>query len=328
MKALANRDPFRLGLVTIAVGVVLGLGVLLISVIPFGKSTYTAVLEQSAGLRAKEDVQVSGVRVGEVRSVKLVGSAVHVTFTVDKGIHLGSRTTAAVKVATLLGTHLLAVTPEGSGNLPHDTIPISRTSVPFNLQDVLDQGTHRVEQLDSAKLAKLFSTMARELAPSTQQFGPALQGVVRLSDDVARRSDQFGALLKAARSVTGQLSASSGDLIGLMKQTDLVVSEVTARRAAIHRLLVEARRLAHNVNAVIGQTKADVHPALRALNGALAELHRQDGTLRHVLDTMAPAVRYIANASGNAPYGDLHTYNNAGIIPPNDGIGCKLAGNC
>lgn len=328
MKRLADRSPFRLGLGTIAIGVVLGLGVLLFSVIPFGKHTYTAVLAQSAGLRAKEDVQVGGVRVGEVRSVKLVGHTVHVSFTVDNDVHLGSRSTAAVKVATLLGTHLLAITPQGSGSLRDDTIALSSTSVPFNLQDVIDQGTHKLEQLDSAKLAKLFTVLADELSPSSEEFGPALKGVVRLSDDVAKRSDQLGGLLKATRDVTGQLSESSGDLLGLMKQTNLVVSEVTARRQAIHRLLVEVHRLARNTNAVIDETKADVHPALRALNGALAELRRQDGTLRHVIYTMAPAVRYLANATGNAAYGDLHTYDNSGILPPNDGIGCKFAGTC
>jgi phospholipid/cholesterol/gamma-HCH transport system substrate-binding protein len=326
MKPLQDRNPFRLGLVAIAVGILLAIGVLLLTVVPFGKNTYTAVLAQSAGLQPKEDVLVSGVRVGEVRSVKLVGDTVHVTFTVSKSVHLGSRTTAAVKVATLLGTHLLAVTPQGSGSMVDDTIPLDRTSVPFNLQDVLDQGTHRLEQLNAPRLAKLLSVMARQLAPSSQEFGPALKGVIRLSDVVAKRSDQFGGLLRAARSVTGQLSSSSSDLIALMRQTNLVVGEVTARRDAIHALLVESTRLARNVNAVIGETRADVHPALAALNSALAELRRQDKTLRDVLDTMAPAVRYIANASGNAPYGDL--YAHAPVLPPNDGIGCKLAGTC
>jgi phospholipid/cholesterol/gamma-HCH transport system substrate-binding protein len=326
MKSLESRDPFKLGLAAIAVGAVLGLLVLLLTVIPFGKHTYTAVLAQSAGLRPKEDVQVFGVRVGEVRSVELAGDRVKVSFTVKNDVHLGSRTTAAVKVATLLGTHILAVTPSGSGDLPDDTIPLARTSVPFNLQDVLDQGTHNLEQLDSSKLATLLTTMTKELSPSSDGVGPALEGVVRFSDAVASRSDQIGELLTAARSVTGQLSASSVDLIDLMKQTNLVVSEVTARRDAIHKLLVETTRLAGNVNAIIADTKADTQPALRALNGALAELRSQDKNLRGVLETMAPAVRYLANATGHGPYGNL--YSKPPTLPPNDGIGCTFAGTC
>lgn len=325
MKALSSRNPFRVGLLALAAAVALGLAVVLLSVIPFGKHTYTAVLAQSAGLRPQEDVLVHGVRVGEVRSVDLAGRSVRVRFTVADGVALGDQSTAAVKVATLLGTHSLAVVPRGSGTLPDDTIPLSRTTVPFNLQDVLDRGTHRLEQLDSAKLARLLSVMADQLAPSTAEIGPALAGVVRLSDVVTRRSGQIGDLLTAANSVTSQLSSSTGDIVALMKQANLVVSEVTARRAAIHDLLREATRLARNVDAIVGQTRADVQPALRALDGALTELNRQDGTLRRVLRTMAPSVRYLANAGGNAPYVDL--YAHPPLLPPDD-ASCRLTGAC
>jgi phospholipid/cholesterol/gamma-HCH transport system substrate-binding protein len=325
MKALADRNPFRVGLVALAAGVVLGLVVLVVSVVPFGQRTYTAVLAQSAGLRAQEDVQVNGVRVGEVRSVELVGQAVHVRFTVDKDVHLGARTSAAVKVATLLGTHFLAVDPGGSGELADRTIPLERTSVPFNLQDVLDRGTARIQELDAPQLARMFSVLADQLAPSTDDLGPALSGVVRLSDAVAQRSDQFGDLLRGAQRVTRQLADGSADLVDLMKQTNLVVSEVTARRDAIHKLLVEASRRAGNVNAVIDSTRADVGPALAAINSALAELRRQDRTLRSVLRTMAPAARYVANATGNAPYGNL--YAQPPVLPPND-ASCRLLGSC
>lgn len=326
MKALESRDPFKLGLAAIAVGVLIAVGIELFTIIPFGKDTYTAVFEQSAGLQPKEDVQVGGVRVGEVRSVKLAGTTVHVTFTVDKGVHLGPQTTAAIKVATLLGTHLLAVTPRGAGALPNDTIPESATTVPFNLQDVLDQGVTQLQQLDAPRLAQLLTTMTRTLSPSTDEVGPALQGVVRLSTVIANRSDQIGALLSSARKVTGQLSSSSTDLIDLMKQTNLVVAEITSRRTAIHRLLVETTTLARNVNGIITDTKADTGPALHALNLALDELHRQDKTLGNVLDTMAPAVRYLANATGNGAYGLL--YAHSPVLPPNDGFGCSLAGTC
>jgi len=320
MRSLDSINPFRLGLVAIAVGVLIAVGIELFTVIPFGKHTYTAVFAQSAGIRPKEDVQIAGIRVGEVRSVTLAGDVVHVSFTVDKDVHLGSRTTAAIKVATLLGTHFLAVTPKGSDDLPDDTIPKSATTVPFNLQDVLDKGVSSLQTLDAHKLSRLLTTMTRTLSPSTEEVGPALRGVVRLSDVIARRSDGIGKLLSAARKVTSQLSDSSTDLIDLMQQTNLVVTEITSRRHAIHRLLVETTTLSRNLNAVIKHTTADTGPALHSLNLALDELRRQNRTLGNVLDAMAPAARYLANATGSAPYGNLFTPSP--VLPPNDGLGC------
>lgn len=324
--ALRDRDPFKVGLVAVGVGAVLALVVLVVTVIPFGQRSYVAYFDQSANLRPKEPVQVHGVRVGEVRSVELDGQRVKVNFSVSRDVHLGSATTADIKVMTLLGSHFLQVSPLGGGDLADGVIPQSRTTVPFNLQDALDVGVAKVGRLDGPALAKMLSTMADEMAPAGDQLVPALQGVVRLSGLVTSRGDQIGDLLTAARGVTTQLSASSTDLLALMRQANLVITEVTARREAIHTLLTEATRLSRNVVGLIGDTRADVGPMLTSLDRALGELRRQDKQLRGVLEAMAPSVRYVANATGNGPYALLNVYTPA--LPPND-AGCLLSpGGC
>lgn len=320
---LADRDPFRVGAVAIVAAAVLGLVVMLLSVVHFGAHTYTAVLAQTAGLRPTEDVDVDGVPVGSVKSVALDGARVRVEFTLDSGIRLGSRTTAAVKVATLLGTHYLAVNPAGSGELADGTIPLSRTSVPFNLQDVLNKGTRALQRLDAKTLAKALTAVSRTLTASKDDIGPALTGVTRLSQVIASRQEQIGDLLTAAHQVTGQLADGSGDLVALMKQATLVLDEVTRRREAIHTLLVETTALSNNLAAIIRQTRADVGPALVDFNAVLATLRHQDRTLGKLITTMAPAVRYVANATGNGPWGDLWLQDPA--IPADDSR-CRLEG--
>lgn len=326
MKAISARDPYRIGLVAIGGVVVLALLVVVLSVASFGTTTYTAVLEHTAGLRAGESVQVAGVSVGKVRSVELADddSVVVVTFTLDKDISLGSRTTAAVKVATLLGTHYLQVDPEGSGSLAKDEIPLAQTSVPYNLQDVLEKGSTKLEELDPVVLARALSAVSNTLEQSGGDVGPALEGVARLSELVSKRGDQTGELLRAAQGVTAELSANSDDIIGLMRQTSLVVGEITARRAAIHRLLVETRTLAQALTAIITETRSDLKPALGDLDLALDSLKAQDKSLQHVLEVMAPAARYVANATGSGPYIDLYVQ---GPAFPADDERCS-AGDC
>ena len=48
--------------------------------------------------------------------IELMDTNVEVSFVLDEDIDLGSETTAAVKVATLLGTHYLEVDPQGSAD--------------------------------------------------------------------------------------------------------------------------------------------------------------------------------------------------------------------
>jgi len=321
VKALANRDPFRIGLVAIAAGALVGLLVLMTTFVSFGARSYTAVLAQTAGLRPGEDVEVYGVPKGTVKSVSLDGDTVRVRFVVDKGVDLGNRTTAAVKVATLLGTHYLAVTPGGSGRL--ETIPLSRTSVPFNLQDVLEKGTANLEKLDPELLARALTETSKTLSATSDQIGPALTGIARLSEAVQSRSDQTGALLAAARGVTSQLSASSPDIVALMRQANLVIGEITQRRGAIHTLLVETTTLADNLAAVVDQTRQDMGPAFRQLNAVLTTLRDEDATLKDVVEKIAPTVRYFANATGNGAWADLWLKDPA--LPPDD-LSCRLGG--
>ena len=319
---LTRRDPFRIGLLTLAAGAVVAMLVGLLTFVSFGTNSYTAVLAQTAGLRAGEDVEVYGVPKGEVKSVELAGDVVKVRFVLDSGVELGNESTAEVKVATLLGTHYLAVTPAGSGHV--DTIPLARTSVPFNLQDVLEKGTANLQQLDPALLARALTEASRTISATKEEIGPALTGIARLSEAVQSRSEQTGKLLAAARGVTSQLSASSTDIVALMRQANLVIGEITQRRDAIHTLLVETTTLATNLGGVIDETKKDMAPAFRQLNAVLKTLREEDQTLKDVLAKIAPTVRYFANATGNGAWGDLWLKDPA--LPPND-LSCKL-GSC
>lgn len=323
MKPLGARDPFKIGIVAIVLGGLVGIGLVAFTFLPIGENTYTAYLEHTAGLRPSEDVEVYGVPVGQVQSLALDGDKVKVRFTVKKSIKLGDETRAEVKVATLLGTHYLAVEPAGNGTL--DAIPLSRTTVPYNLQDVLEKGTGNLQQLDPVLLAKALTEVSKTLSATDENLGPALEGVARLSEAVTKRSTQTGQLLSAAQEVTQQLSDSSGDIVALMRQANLVMAEITSRREAIHTLLTETTTLAGNLGGIIADTKADIGPAFRQLNQVLATLNSQDKVLKDLLDKMAPTVRYVANATGNGPWADLWIKSPA--IPPDD-LSCKLKGGC
>ncbi|MDQ4054652.1 MAG: MCE family protein [Actinomycetota bacterium] len=324
MKALTERDPFRVGLVALVLGALVGGLVIVLSVVSFGTTTYTAELEHTAGLRKGEDVQIHGVSVGKVTGIDLEDRHVEVSFVLDDEIDLGSRTTATVKVATLLGTHYLEVDPQGSGSLEAERIPLERTQVPYNLQDVIEGGAHQLEELDGVQLATALTAASDTLAVSGDDIGPALEGVGRLSEMVSRRSEQTGQLLQAARGVSDQLARSSDDIVSLMEQTNLVVSEVTARRKAIHRLLVETTSLSRALTAIVSETQGDLRPALVDLNEALDSLTAEDNALERVLRVMAPAVRYMANATGSGPFIDLYALDPA-VVP--DDAQCKL-GSC
>lgn len=323
MKRFSRDNPSAIGIAAFVALGVLGVLVVVISVIPFGASTYHAQLAHTAGLRVKEGVQVAGVEVGEVTSLKVVGQRVDVAFTVDKDIRMGAQTTAAVKVGTLLGTHYLAVEPQGTGTLPDRTIPLARTSVPFNLQDVIDEGTSAVEELDGAKIAESLSVVGDTLEAAGPNLGPAFKGISRLSEVITQRDEQIAELLKASRSISTQLADSTGDLTELMRQSNLVIEELIDRREAIRDLLSDVSSITASIGGILDENADKLGPMLKDLDAITKVLNARDDQLRTALHNLAVGSRYFANATGDGPFINLYFTDNV----PNK-LRCGIPGSC
>ena len=306
MTFLERFSARTIGIVGVIATAAMGLVVAAISFIPFGQRDVTAIVEHSAGLRVGEEVQVAGVGSGEVRGIHLDGHQVRVDFTIDRDVPLGSSTRASVKVATLLGSHFLEVVPGGSGSLKDDTIPLSRTSVPFNLQDVIEGSTDALDELEGETMAKSFQVMADALRGTPDEAHAAIEGVARLSAVAAKRSDQMSALLDFSNQVTGDLARNSREILDLMKQSTLVLQELTKRREAIREMLVDSRRLAREISGVLADNKEQLDPLMRDFKAALANLRKQEKKVTASIDGLGVMSRYFANAAGNGPWIDLH----------------------
>ena len=318
MKPIYQWDKYRTGLVGIGILAFVAALVIGVSQMNVGARGYTVMLEHSAGIRTGEAVQVAGVDVGKVTSIELDDEQVKVEFTVDDDIRLGKETTVEVKVATLLGTHYLMVSPHGSGDLGDAAIPVSRSRVPYNLQDVIEEGTVSVNEYDTKLIEKSLGEIATVLNQAGGEIKPAIDGVGKLSALIADRSDDVGRLLSAANDVTRQLSASTGDILELMKSSDLILDTLRTRRATIHALLTDLTNLGRQLNGAINDIKADIGPTLRDLNTAIVTLKKHEKSLGDSVDALTLAGRYLANATGAGPWANLYAN---GSLPNNVSCG-------
>jgi len=313
----------RVGLVGVAVVALLAGLIAATSAFPFGKDTYVAELEHTAGLRVGEEVQVAGVGVGDVTGIELQGDKVRVEFTVDRSIDLGRDTTAEVKVATLLGTHFLLVTPQGGGELPDDTVPLSQTRVPFNLQDVINETGDLAEELDVEAISRALNEVARTMRASGEEFLPALKGISELSRSLASRSEEIGTLLESTSTFSEQLAGNTDDITGLMRQSNVLLTALVDRRADLHAMLVDLRSLGRELTRLFRDNRGKVGPMLDSLNGTIDLLTRNHETLGEVADLLGPTARYLANATGSGSWLDQYMPE---ATP--DSLRCIQEGNC
>lgn len=313
----------RVGLIGIAVVALLAGLIAATSTFPFGKNTYVAELEHTAGLRVGEEVQVAGVGVGDVTKIDLDGDKVLVEFTVDKSVDLGKDTTVEVKVATLLGTHFMMVTPQGGGSLTDDTVPLSQTRVPFNLQDVINETGNLAQDLDVDLISASLNEVARTLKASSEEFLPALEGISDLSKVLARRSTEIGELLESTSTFSEQLAGNTDDITVLMRQSNVLMTALLARKQDLHSMLVDLRSLGRELTTLFADNRGKVGPMLESLNATIDLFTRNHETLAEVAKLLGPTSRYLANATGWGSWLDQYM---AGGLP--DGIRCIEERNC
>ena len=154
------------------------------------KNDYSAHFAEAGGLTTGAGVQVSGFGVGEVTSIELDGPRVLVKFNVDKNIRLGDRTEAAIKTKSLLGSKILEVSSRGDGR-QDGTIPLERTTSPYQLPDALGDLATTISGLNTNQLSDSLGVLAETFSDTPPELKVAVEGVARFSETLNERDAQL-----------------------------------------------------------------------------------------------------------------------------------------
>ena len=314
-KPFRERNPVTIGAISLAVIAALILAAFRAQDLPLigGGDTYYASFSEAGGLKANDEVRIAGVRVGKVEKVELDGGHVRVTFRVDGDADFGDQTAAAIKVKTLLGAMFLSLQPAGSGQLDEGgEIPVERTSSPYDVVEAFSGLAETSEQIDTDQFAQALTTLADLTRNTPEEFRGALDGVSRLSANVAEKDAQINELLGNLERVSKVLDARDQDIIGLMRDSDVLFRALVARRDAVHRLLVSTSTLSRELTALVQQSREDLKPALSHLENVVAVLNKNEDNIDNSLRLMAPFYRVFANTLGTGPWFDTYIQN----IPP------------
>src|SRR6478609_5601340 len=320
MTPFRERNPVIVGAVSLAVVVLLVLAAFRAQDLPVigGGDTYYAAFSESGGLKPNDEVRIAGVRVGKVETVGLEGDHVKVTFRVDTDSEFGDETHASIKVKTLLGAMFVALEPAGSGQLDAGAeIPVERTSSPFDVVDAFSGLAETTDKIDTDQLATSLSTLADLTRNTPDEFRDALSGVSQLSSNIAARDGQINTLLTNLDRVSTVLDDRDEDIVGLMKDSDVLFRALVARRDSVHRLLVSTSTLSKELTTLIRQSRADLKPALEHLENVVAVLNKNEDNLDNSLRLMAPFYRVFASTLGNGPWFDTYIQN----LPPVPKVG-------
>jgi phospholipid/cholesterol/gamma-HCH transport system substrate-binding protein len=304
-----NSDPLRTGIF----GVILVVCVILVafgySNLPFfpqGKA-YTAYFSDAGGITPGNDVFVSGIKVGQVKSVSLAGDSARVDFTVDRHVNVGNESLAAVRTETILGQRAIGVTPAGTGTAT--TIPLSRTTTPYALGSALEDLGHNAGDLDKAQFEKSLKVLTDALHEATPQLRGALDGVTSLSRTLNKRDQALESLLGHAKSVTAVLAERAGQVNKIIVDGNQLFAALDARRAALAELISGIDDVSQQLSGFVADNRKEFGPALTKLNSVLDNLDERRDYISEALKRLPPYATTLGEVVGSGPGFNVNVFS-------------------
>ncbi|MCV7177058.1 MCE family protein [Mycolicibacterium sphagni] len=314
MKPFAERNLAVIGATGVAVIVALVLGAVQYDKLPIftlQKSQYTAFFAESSGLDAGANVQVSGFRVGTVTAVDLDGPRVRVTFNVDKSVHLGDRSEAAIKAKSLLGAKILEVTPRGDGQLS-SPIPLERTTPAYQLPDALGDFTQTIKALDTDQLDQSLATIADTFHDTPPELKSALAGVTRFSRALNDRDNQLRDLLANANKVTGVIAQRSDQVVTLIANTNALLVQLQTQDAALDQISRSVSAMSRQLSGIVNDNRRQLRPALDKLNGVLTIVNNRKEQVQKSLKLLNSYAMSLGESVSSGPFFKAYVAN---ILP-------------
>ena len=310
VKPFSERNLFVIGAIGLAVTVAIILGAVNYDKLPFfnqGKQ-YSAYFAEAGGLANAAAVQVSGFEVGKVESIELDGQRVLIKFTVDKDIRLGDRTEAAIKTKGLLGNKILEVTSRGDGR-QEGTIPLDRTTSPYQLPDALGELANTISGLNTNQLSDSLRVLSETFADTPPELRIAVDGVSRFSQTLNERDTQLRGLLTNANKATTVLADRSNQVVGLIGNTNALLVALESQSTALDQISGNISALSQQLQGFIGENRDTTRPALDKLNGVLTMLDNRKERLQKALKLLDQYSMSLGESVSSGPFFKTYVAN-------------------
>ncbi len=240
-------------------GLILAGTALIVRGVFFGQKTITAYFTTATAIYPGDQVRVSGVKVGTIKTIQPEGKQAKMTLKVDHDVPIPADAKAVIVTQNLVAARYVQLTPayRSSGPVMADgaVIPLERTAVPIEWDEVKTQ----------------LMRLATDLGPNSKVSTPS---IARFVDSAANALQGNGEKLRqtlAQLSGVGRILANgSGNIVDIIKNLQTFV---TALRDSNVQIVQFNDRLA-TLTSVVNDSRSDLDAALTDLSTAVGEVQR------------------------------------------------------
>jgi phospholipid/cholesterol/gamma-HCH transport system substrate-binding protein len=291
----AHSARYRLGRVSIAASVVLALVALGVWVLRPGPRTITITAEfsEAPGLFVGNHVEVLGIPVGRVTSVRASPSGVSVRMAVTTGQPIPAGAQAILMAPDVVNDRFVQLSPayrRGPKLRDGAVIPTARTGIPVSVDqvfDTLDQlakalGPHGANAHGAlstliARLAKALGGNGSNLHQAVVEASQALAGVSSNPKQLTTLLDNLGRLTQAAAKNTDSYDSFALDLSS-------VSSSLASDNGDIARALSDLQALFANLTTFVRDNQSSLHGSVANLATFATRLAKEQKSLAVAFD--------------------------------------------
>lgn len=261
---------------------------------------YHAVFSDVTGLTVGSDVDIAGVRVGQVSSISVYRrNRALVGFSVQAGRPLPAAVTATIRYLNLVGQRYIELGqgagPAGGMLAPGGTIPLSRTTPALNLTvlfngfqplfqalspgDVnqLSSDIIQVFQGESPNITALVATvgsLTNSLATKDQVIEQVIGNLNAVLKTISSRGNALATLVTSLQELVSKLAADRQPIGNAISAIDSLTTATAGLlqvgRAPLHDDITQLQRLATN----LADNSPTVNTFLQDLPGKMADITR------------------------------------------------------
>lgn len=226
--------------------VLVGYGIVDLLGNPFESTTsLSAVFPTASGVGTNFSVELNGVTVGTVSSVRLVRRGAEVGMAIDHGVAVPGDVVASIGIANDLGEQVVELTPRHGGRVAPlrsgAVVPVSKSGIPVQVGQVVAEATRLLRDVPAGKLNDLLRQLALGLQGQSGNLRTIITASTAFSREFLQYQQQFTQLLASSPPVMNAVSAAGPQLSQALANTEAMVQVLAQEKTYLEGDIVNGQ---------------------------------------------------------------------------------------
>ncbi|MDX3188474.1 MCE family protein [Streptomyces sp. MN03-5084-2B] len=299
------------------------LGISIANINTTSTNAYKARFTDATLLLPNDDVRIAGVRVGQVKDVKIVDKRqAEVEFEVDAGRTLPAGVTAQIKFRNLVGQRYVALGEgdDSSGKTLQvgGTIPLERTTPALDLTELFNGFKPLFTALNPEDVNKLSYEVIQVLQGEGGTVESLLSHTASLATTIADKDQVIGEVIDNLNSVLDTVNAHTPQLNDLIVKLQQLVSGLAADRKPIGDAIESLGTLAETTSGLLGQVREPLKNDISALGNLTQQLNKNEPELEHFIQFLPTKVSTLTRTADYGSWFNFYACEFSGSVslPP------------